>query len=186
MDNSREICESLAEKFEPVRSIYSECGGWGLAVKLGLSQARGNLLCYTNLARTSAQNLILTVLFAVAFPNVVIKANRKIRENWFRRLGSLLYNLECRMLFDLSFWDINGTPKIFPRTFNKLLSLKSNDDLLDLEFSALCRGEQYPMLEVPIFSTRRHGGNSTTTLRSAMRMYLGAYRMRQVQKKSDR
>ncbi len=30
------------------------------------------------------------------------------------------------------------------------------------------------MVEVPIFSHRRHGGDSTTTLRSALRMYLGA------------
>ena len=44
-----------------------------------------------------------------------MKANRKIRDNWRRRLGSLLYNLECRALFDLANWDINGTPKVFPR-----------------------------------------------------------------------
>ena len=37
-----------------------------------------------------------------------------------------------------------------------------------------CRRESYPMVEVPIFSHRRHGGASTTTLRSALRMYLGA------------
>jgi hypothetical protein len=34
------------------------------------------------------------------------------------------------------------------------------------------------MIEVPIFSSRRHGGRSTTSLRSAIKMYLGAYRMR--------
>ena len=104
----------------------------------------------------------------------MVKANRKDREHWRRRLGSLLYNLECRALFDLSYWDVNGTPKVFPRSFDRLLTLARDDDLIDAEFCMTCRRENYPMVEVPIFSHRRHGGASTTTLRSAMRMYLGA------------
>src|SRR5437667_116387 len=50
-------------------------------------------------------------------------------------------------------------------------------DRIDLEFSVICRRESYPMLEVPIFSHRRHGGRSTTSLRSAVRLYWGAYTM---------
>jgi len=33
------------------------------------------------------------------------------------------------------------------------------------------------MVEVPIFSTRRHGGKSTTNMGSAFRMYLGALQL---------
>ena len=116
--------------------------------------------------------------YAYVEPRTVIKANRKIRESWRRRLGSLLYNLECRALFDLSVWDINGTPKVFPRSFAKLLELTRDDDLVDLEFLVQCRRASYPVLEVPVFSTRRHGGKSTTGLRSAVKMYLGAWRLR--------
>jgi hypothetical protein len=112
--------------------------------------------------------LLLLTLYAIVHPTVVLKANRKIRESWQRRFGSLLYNLECRALFDLSNWDVNGTPKIFPRTFTKLLHLTRDDDLIDAEFDAICRREGYPMIEVPIFSTRRHGGRSTTGYRSAL------------------
>jgi hypothetical protein len=89
-------------------------------------------------------------------------------------MGSLLYNLECRALFDLSCWDVNGTPKIFPRDFHRLLSLRRDDDLIDAEFVATCRREGYPMLEVPTFSSKRHGGRSTTNVASALRMYWGA------------
>lgn len=176
-DNSLDVCSSLAEQYSSVRLIHNEREGWGLAVRLGLAEARGDLLCYTNSARTSPQNLKLLLLYAIAFPNVVIKANRKIRENWQRRLGSLLYNLECRTLFDLSYWDINGTPKVFPRTFDKLLALTRDDDLIDLEFNVICRREGYPMLEVPIFSIRRHRGKSTTNYLSALKMYGGAYQL---------
>jgi glycosyltransferase involved in cell wall biosynthesis len=174
-DGSDEVCAALAAEHPEVRSVASKQGGWGLSVKLGLKEARGDVIGYTNSARTSPEDLLLLTLYAIAYPNVVVKANRKIREGWQRRMGSLLYNLECRALFDLSQWDINGTPKIFPRQFEKLLHLTRDDDLIDAEFNAICRREEYPMIEVPIFSVRRHGGRSTTNYGSAFRMYWGAY-----------
>ena len=176
-DRSLEVCQALAAQYPTVRVLASERGGWGLAVKLGIQAAQGDLICYTNSARTSAPDLTLILLYATVYPQVVIKANRKIRDGWFRRLGSLLYNLECRTLFDLSYWDINGTPKVFPRSFDALLALSCDDDLIDLEFNAICRQQGYPMLEVPVFSSRRHGGRSTTNLRSAVKLYWGAYQL---------
>ena len=174
-DNSAEVCRALAVRDSNVRVVESEKGGWGRAVKLGLKEARGQILCYTNLARTSPQDLLLHLLYAIAHPDVVVKANRKIRDNWRRRLGGLLYNLECRTLFDLSCWDVNGTPKVFPRAFEKLLALTRDDDLLDAEFNLVCRREGYPLLEVPIFARGRRGGKSTTNYSSALKMYRGAY-----------
>lgn len=177
-DNSAKVCRSLAER-DPsrLRVVESEQGGWGRAVKLGLKEARGQILCYTNLARTNPEDLRLHLLYAIAHPRVVIKANRKIRDNWRRRVGGLLYNIECRTLFDLSCWDINGTPKVFPRAFDKLLGLTRDDDLIDAEFNLICSREGYPLLEVPVFARGRHGGKSTTTYSSALKMYLGAYKL---------
>ncbi len=176
-DASLELAGALARQYPTVRVFNEERGGWGRAVKRGIRESRGELICYTNSARTTDRDLTLLLLYARAFPTTVVKANRKIRESLQRRLGSLLYNLECRALFDLSCWDINGTPKIFPRAFDPLLALESDDDLIDAEFNAVCRLHDYRMLEVPIFSARRHGGKSTTSYRSAFAMYVGAYRL---------
>lgn len=173
-DRSAEICRNLAEGNSKVRAVDTPRAGWGHAVRTGLAQSRGDLLCYTNSARTSPEILRLTLLYALSYPSVVVKANRKIRDSWRRRLGSLIYNLECRALFDLPTWDINGTPKIFPRSCEKLLKLSRDDDLIDAEFNAVCRREGYPIVEVPVLSTRRHGGKSTTNYGSALRMYWGA------------
>ena len=181
-DDSIAICRRLAAEDASVRVAESELGGWGRAVKLGLREARGDLLCYTNSARTTSEELALLFRYALAHPGGVIKANRKIREHWSRRIGSLLYNMECRTLFDLSNWDVNGTPKVFPRSCTRLLALTRDDDLIDAEFSLICRREGYPMLEVPIFSQRRHGGRSTTNLRSAVKMYWGAYELWRAQR----
>jgi glycosyltransferase involved in cell wall biosynthesis len=176
-DDSLGICRQLAEDHSPVRSLDTQRASWGVAVKLGLAEARGDILCYTNFARTSAQDLMLFLLYAIAYPNVIVKANRKIRENWWRRLGSLLYNLECRALFDLAYWDINGTPKVFPRAFAELVHLTSEDDLIDAEFNLIARQQNYPVIEVPLLSYRRHGGKSTTNYRSALKLYWGAFEM---------
>jgi glycosyltransferase involved in cell wall biosynthesis len=176
-DRSPAVCNALAAEFATVRVLHNEQRGWGRAVVRGLEAAKGDILCYTNCARTTAQDLLLLLVYATIYPRVVVKANRKIREGTVRRLGSLLYNLECRSLFDLPTWDINGTPKVFPRSYEKLVTLTRQDDLIDAEFNVICRRERYPVVEVPIFSNRRHGGRSTTNLASALKMYTGAYRM---------
>jgi glycosyltransferase involved in cell wall biosynthesis len=183
-DNSLEICRELESRYPVIRTICIDEGGWGRAVRAGLAESRGELLCYANSARTTGKDLLLVLLYGSIHTGTVVKVVRKIRENWKRRMGSLLYNLECRMLFDLASWDINGTPKVWTRDLTRLIELRKNDDLIDLEFSAICRAEEYPLIEVPIYSTTRHSGGSTTSFRSAYRMYSGAFRLRrELQKK---
>ena len=177
-DASTSICATLADNHRQVRSIDLAEGGWGRAVRAGLAEAAGDLLCYTNAARTTRESLVLALNYAFVYPSSVIKANRRVRDSPFRRLGSLLYNLECRVLFDLPTWDINGTPKVFPRAFDRLLALTRDDDLIDAEFAIVCQQQDYPEIELPIRTTPRHGGETTTNLRSAMCLYLGAYRLR--------
>jgi glycosyltransferase involved in cell wall biosynthesis len=177
-DDSQAICAALEAQHGCIRTLVIDEGGWGRAVRHGLAHAHGDLLCFTNSARTTADDLLLLLLYGVTHPDVVVKANRRIRESLRRRAGSLLYNLESRALFDLSVWDINGTPKVFARRFEPLLRLTRDDDLLDLEFNVICRREGYSIIEVPLFSTSRRGGRSTTDYGSALRMYLGALEMK--------
>lgn len=181
-DRSPALCAELADRHEPVHSLVLDEGGWGRAVRHGLAAARGDTLCYTNSARTDADDLRRALAYAAALPeDVVVKANRKIREGVVRRAGSLLYNLECRALFDLSAWDVNGTPKVFPRSFDRLLHLTRDDDLIDTEFALVCRAEGYPMIELPLFSTSRAGGRSTTGFTTAWRLYRGAVELKRAQ-----
>jgi hypothetical protein len=171
-------CTELEKQYETVRSLPISSGGWGRAVREGLAAAEDDLVCYTNSSRTNSADLVLLLLYGIANPGLVIKANRKIRDGIVRRFGSLFYNLECRALYDLPMWDVNGTPKLFPRSLTPLLELERDDDLIDLEFNVICRRENYRMLEVPILSTERHGGKSTTNWSSAAKLYTGAWRLK--------
>ena len=136
------------------------------------------MLGYTNSARTRPETATLMLAYAIAYPDTALKATRRIRESALRRAGSVLYNFECRRLFDLATWDIDGTPKFFPRRFHHLMQLDSEAELYDLEWMRACRYAGYPVVEIPIYPTERFGGRSTTNLRTAARMLLGAYRLR--------
>lgn len=177
-DGSNEICERLAAEHEEVHALEQDRGGWGRAVRAGLACARGDLVGYTNSARTSPEILALMLSYARAYPMVVLKANRRIRDSVVRRAGSLLYNLECRTLFNMPTWDVNGTPKLFPRSFHRLLELNATGDLIDAELMLVCQQAAYPIIEVPLLATTRLGGRSTTNYRSAARMYRGAVSLR--------
>lgn len=177
-DGSLECCGKLERELDSVRVLHNEAPGWGLAVRTGLAAAKGDILCYTNSARTEPHVLALHIILAAANPGMVIKANRRLRYPFMRRLGSVLYNVQCRTLFDLPVWDLNGTPKVFDRDLFPALDLREDGDLIDLEFILRCKQLNRQILEVPIVSAMRHGGESTTKIGSGLKMYWGAFRMR--------
>jgi len=174
-DQTLEECQRVSSADPRVRVEVLARGGWGVAVRHGVAQARGDWICYTNSARTQSEDLVRCLRYATAYPGTIVVASRRIRESVHRRIGSVLYNFECRFFFNLASWDINGTPKVFPRTFERLLELEREDDLIDLEFHAIASREHYPLVEVPVVSAARHGGKSTTNFRAAWAMYAGAF-----------
>jgi len=178
LDGSLECCRRLEQNDARVRVLHNEQPGWGRAVRSGLSASRGRILAYTNSARTSPYILALHLMLAATNSELVIKANRRLRLPLVRRIGSVLYNVECRTLFDLPVWDVNGTPKVFNREIFEKLDLRENGDLIDLEFILRCKELGLQLLEIPIVSEVRHGGESTTNLFSAFKMYWGAFLMR--------
>lgn len=150
-----------------------EKGGWGRAVKHGLAKGKGKYLCYTNTARTDINDLILILKYAMVNDDNVVKATRIIREKFTRKLGSVLYNLEARMLFRVPIWDVNGTPKVLPRKVYETLHITSEDDLIDAEIVALCVKNRVKIIEIPVIATKRLSGKSTTNYMSAFKMYKG-------------
>jgi glycosyltransferase involved in cell wall biosynthesis len=178
MDGTDNQAVELAASQSRVRWVRAPAAGWGRAVRLGLGTARGDMLAYTNLARTPPDLLRDAVALADVSPGCVVKASRRVRDSVVRRAGSLLYNLECRALFDLSVFDVNGTPKVFPARLGLHKQLRRDDDLIDAELVAVCAARGYRVLEVAAPPLPRQSGTSTTTMKSALRMYFGALGLR--------
>jgi glycosyltransferase involved in cell wall biosynthesis len=176
-DNSLAVCRALGAANREVTAIESR-PGWGAAVRAGIAAASGSVLCYTNSARTSSEDLDLALRYALVSENVIVKASRKLRGSVLRRIGSVIYNFEARSLYGLAVWDVNGTPKVFSRQMLPRLGLSEDGDLIDLEFVVNAQRNRLPILEMPVYATDRQGGTSTTNLVSALKMYWGAVALR--------
>jgi len=177
-DATQAIVEDLATREPRLRVVPSALGGWGRAVRAGLAAARGSVLAYTNTARTNPDALPQFLTLFRKQPTSLVKARRMQRRAPFRELGSFLYNWEVRMLFGLDGGDVNGTPKIFGAEFYRAARLTANGDLLDLELMSQARLHGLEIQEIPVAGFTRHGGKSTTTVKTAWNLYLWALRMR--------
>ncbi len=177
-DGSLTACEELSRSNPAVRVLSGAVPGWGRAVRAGIAASRGEILAYTNSARTTPHLLCSLVLLGLANPGYLVKAERRLRFPLIRRVGSVLYNFQCRALFDLAVWDVNGTPKVFSRSILPPAGLREEGDLIDLELLIHCARSGIPVLEVPVVSPGRLAGRSTTMLPSALKMYAGAFRLR--------
>jgi glycosyltransferase involved in cell wall biosynthesis len=178
MDRTPEKVHEVAQREPRLRAIENPAGGWGRSVLAGLDAAHGHVLCYTNSARTDPEHVVqLLDIFLTSGP-CIAKVRRVKRNAAGREIGSWLYNLEARVLFGLRSHDVNGTPKIFAAETYRQLAPTSPGDLLDLEVLARARRAGIPVVEMEVAGFSRHGGRSTTNLKSALRMYSGALALR--------
>lgn len=174
----RRSCEDAALAADPVRVVEVGSPQWGRFVRAGLAQCSGDVLCFTNWQRTSGAALAEMLSYALRNRELVLRANRRTRDTVRQRLGSLLFNLECRAALGTGAWDVNGTPKIFSRTRVKLLELTRDDDLIDAEFALICEREGYPVAEIPIEASPEAGHVAKPDYVSALKMYLGVLGLR--------
>jgi glycosyltransferase involved in cell wall biosynthesis len=177
-DRTPEVVEKIAATDPCIRVVENPRGGWGLSVRTGLLVSRGTHLCYTNSARTEPQQIVALLDFYEKNQPCLAKVRREKRGVLARELGSWLYNLEGRILFGIGARDVNGTPKIFSRQLWEKLDLSSNGDLIDMELMAKVARLKIPVVEMPVRGFIRHGGKSSTKLKSAWKMYIGALGLR--------
>ncbi len=176
-ERASQQCAQLAARAERI-GVADLASGWGGAVSAGLRASTRELLCFTNWQRTPPRALREMVELALRNPQLVLRANRRTRDTRVQRLGSLLFNLECRLLLQIPVWDVNGTPKIFPRAFGELLALSRTDDLLDAEFAFVCEQFGYPVLEVPIDAESVSERSRPLSLAAALKLYFGVPSLR--------
>ena len=169
--------KEMEEKTDPsaplVKKILLKKSGWGLAVKAGMAKAQGQYICYTNSARTSPEGLLKLMQYAKVSTDVVLKTTRIKRENSWRKLATIFYNLENRIVLKTPIWDVNATPKIIPRKILDTIELKNDGDVIDAELMYKCFRKNVPIMEMPINTIERRSGKSTTNFLSALKMFWG-------------
>jgi dolichol-phosphate mannosyltransferase len=176
-DHTAAVVTELARRDPRLCVVENPAGGWGRSVRAGLAAASGDVLVYTNTARTDPASLPDYVRRYRDAQPCLVKASRRARHAPLREIGSLLYNVEGRVLFGLRCTDVNGTPKVFARDVYERVGLTEDGDLLDMELMAGVARLGLPVIEIPVTGFHRHGGKSSTTLRSAWNMYAGALKL---------
>jgi len=177
-DDTATVVRRVAAGDDHLRVVENPLGGWGRSVLTGLRVARGSILCYANSARTDPADLERLLARYLELAPCLAKVTRANRGAAVRGAASWLYNAEGRLLFGVRAADVNGTPKIFSRELFDRLQLSSSDDLLDLELLGKVSWLRVPVVEMAVNGFKRHGGRSSTTMGTALRMYVGALRLR--------
>ena len=178
VDDTKAVVEAIGAREPRIRVVENPQGGWGLSVLCGLKAARGEVLSYTNSARTDPRDVVrLYERYAASAP-CIAKVRRIKRNNAKREVGSLLYNLEGRLLLGVKSGDVNGTPKILSRETYERVRLVEEGDLIDMELLAKAQRAGIPVVELEVEGFSRHGGKSRTNWAAAYRMYAGVLRLR--------
>jgi hypothetical protein len=171
-DESLAACRRLAHAHPEAVSVVHSRRGWGQAVRAGLAVARGPLIGFANSARTHSADLARAVACATNNPDALVKGRRCERSySLVRRLGSRLYNAECRALFGIACDDVNGNPKLWRRELLAPELLRETGGFLDAEVIIRAHERGMRLVELPITRMDRHGGSSMTTARLAASLY---------------
>jgi len=173
-DSSLSCCRELERRHSCVSVIHNERRGFGRAVRAGLAASRGRVICYANCAYTTPATLKGAIDVSLSHPGCLIHTVRERRYPLKRKIGSLLFNAECRTLFGFRTRDVNGTPKVFPRALRDRLSLTVDGSLFDLEVLVAAHAAGADILEMPVVFTPRFGGQSATNVRLGFKLYAGA------------
>lgn len=171
-DDSLNASTRLAARFPERVSVVTTDPGWGNAVRGGMAHARGEMVGFANSARTDPDDIARAIRYAGVDRAALVKSRRENRAYGLtRRVGSKLFNLECRMLFQLRIADVNGNPKVWHRDRLDPSTLHEPGSFLDAE--VLIRAVQLgmPIVEFPITRMQRHGGVSMTNISLAMTLY---------------
>jgi dolichol-phosphate mannosyltransferase len=158
------IDELIAEGLPVVKETVTVNQGYGYGVLRGLARCRAPFVGFI-CADGQVEAVDVAKLFEIAAnaktPKLV-KVRRRFRMDGFsRKIVSILYNGFGNLLFGgLGSIDINGNPKIFPRTSYERMNLISYDWFLDAEVMIKAKRLRLPVFEMNVLGQMREGGSS--------------------------
>jgi glycosyltransferase involved in cell wall biosynthesis len=171
-DTTPEIIEKIAQQDSTFKSISKPKNGMmGWDVKVGLSAAKGEFICFIDgdgqfpiSSITQCYKKIKTGEFGL------VKTYRSKRKDGLQRAAmSFVYNLVFKILFPkVKARDINSKPKIFRRDVYEKLNLTSDDWFVDAEIMIKASNLGVKFYEFPIEFEQLDGRASFVNLNTAL------------------
>jgi glycosyltransferase involved in cell wall biosynthesis len=168
-DATGQVIDTLIAEGHPVvKVVVPENQGYGYGVLRGLRVCRGRLVGFVCADGQVDPHDVVKVydIAAQARTPKVVKVRRRFRMDGFtRKITSIVYNgLTAVMFGGLGSIDLNGNPKILPRTYLERMDLQSRDWFLDAEVLIKAKRLGLPVFELNVIAQLREGGRSNVRL----------------------
>ncbi len=160
-DGTKEICNRLAEKNPRIRVIHHEHNrGYGGALKTGFSNARKDLIFYTDGdGQYDVKELKKLVPF-IKNADVVNGYKIKRQDPVYRRVLGRIYFWVAKILFNIRLKDIDCDFRLIRRLIFNNIELESNSGVICVEMMKKIQDAGYRIKEVEIHHYPRVSGRS--------------------------
>ena len=169
-DNSPQVLEKIKKKHKSVRiAVVPKNIGYGHGIMTGLKTAKGGVLAWTHADMQCDPEDVSRAyeVYKQSDEKTLVKGSRQGRFS----LLTKSFHVIASVLFFRRFDDINGQPKMFPRSLMDEIKKAPNGFQLDfyVQYKAVKNG--YKVLNIPVkFGIRRHGqSNWASTFRSRVK-----------------
>ncbi|MEK7208058.1 MAG: glycosyltransferase family 2 protein [Patescibacteria group bacterium] len=169
-DATQETLQELTSRYPRVRSVYEGERGFGRALLCGLHEGQGEVLGYIHADNQMSPREILRIYEKLKKDNLAVCKARRIHRNdgaW-RYFISKVYNALFRLMFKVNLKDINGSPKLFTKTFFEGAKLSSLDWFIDPEIIIRAKQLGAAVGELDIHTFRRESGVSQVRLKTIL------------------
>ncbi|RJR30269.1 glycosyltransferase family 2 protein [Candidatus Microgenomates bacterium] len=165
-DDTLAVLREYAQKHKRIVVTVSK-QGYGAAVIHGLAKAKGTYVCYMPSDGQLEAHLVPQEFKLITQKHYdLVKIKRVTRENWQRFVQSKVFNLLGRIVTQTKIKDINGSPRIFLRTWLPILRLESPDSFIDTEMALKTRILNWKIVEIPAPTLPRVAGESTVSYKT--------------------
>lgn len=174
-DRTKEIAEALTRKYECVHLIENKQNmGYAATLKKGFKRAKGKYISFID---ADLQNHPLDILKLFEWVDkkkydVAIGWRKRRKDNLIRVIISKFWNILCHLLFQLSFPDINGKPKIFKAEILKDIEIETKQWVIDLELVHKAIKKGYRVIQIPVEHSNRLDRKSKADIKKGLISFL--------------
>jgi len=166
-DDMARVLDDLHQQFEHVRTVRHPVNlGVGAAMRTGFSEARGDLVLYTDADLPADLAVVGDAIRILERDGAdVVSAYRRNRsgEGPKRTLYSAVYNSLVRMTLGLHVRDVNFALKLMRREVLESIALRSNGILIDAELLARADRAGFRIVQFGVDYLPRLAGESTAS-----------------------
>ncbi|MBS3053475.1 MAG: glycosyltransferase family 2 protein [Candidatus Aenigmarchaeota archaeon] len=162
-DNSQQVLEKIAKEYSFVRiAIVAKNIGYGYGIMTGLKAAKGGVLAWTHADMQCDPEDIAKAydVYKKSDEKTLVKGNRQGRFS----LLTKSFHVVTAILFFRRFDDINGQPKMFPRSLLDEMKNPPTGFQLDFYVQYTAKKKGYRVLSIPVkFGVRKFGYSKWAT-----------------------